>query len=675
MASLKRLLVGSPIRTARLAHERLTKKTALAIFASDALSSTAYATEQILLVLAAAYVAGQTDAFSRVIPISIAIAILLVIVAISYRQTIYAYPSGGGAFIVAKENLGTLPGLVAGASLLVDYVLTVSVSVAAGVEAITSAAAGTRFAGLHNHRVWLCLFFIALITVANLRGVREAGSLFAAPSYAFIFSFLCLIGYGLFRYYLSPGIVPVPNDADLKIAEGYQAHPLSLLLLLGAFANGCAALTGIEAISNGVQAFKQPESKNAATTLSWMAGLLITMFLGASVLTHLYNIHPLEHETVISQIARIVFVGKLGWFYYVVQATTAAILVLAANTSFAGFPRLASLLARDRFLPRQLANLGDRLVFSNGIVLLAVFSGALVWAFSGDTSRLIPLYAVGVFLSFTLSQAGMVVHWRREGNMLRGMRLAAEPSKPIGTGTQLQAGSNVTGELEARRLGIVAPKSLVDVAKLQTKSHWKKYLMINGVGAISTFIVLMVFILTKFLHGAWIVVILIPLLVMLFQRIHRHYLEVAQQLSTEGLEGLRPIRHEVIVPISGIHRGVIAALEYAKSIAPHHVTAVYVNLDDETTQKLREKWQEWGSGVSLVVVASPYRSLQRPLLNYIDRVKRSSHGEVVTIVLPEFVPARWWQNLLHNQNTLFLKGALLFKKGVVVTNVPYHLEH
>ncbi len=675
MASLKRLLVGSPIRTARLAHERLTKKTALAIFASDALSSTAYATEQILLVLAAAYVAGQTDAFSRVIPISIAIALLLVIVAISYRQTIYAYPSGGGAFIVAKENLGTLPGLVAGASLLVDYVLTVSVSVAAGVEAITSAASGTRFAGLHNHRVWLCLFFIALITVANLRGVREAGSLFAAPSYAFIFSFLCLIGYGLFRYYLSPGAVPVPNDADLKIAEGYQAHPLSLLLLLGAFANGCAALTGIEAISNGVQAFKQPESRNAATTLSWMAGLLITMFLGASVLTHLYNIHPLEHETVISQIARIVFVGKFGWFYYVVQATTAAILVLAANTSFAGFPRLASLLARDRFLPRQLANLGDRLVFSNGIVLLAVFSGALVWAFRGDTSRLIPLYAVGVFLSFTLSQAGMVVHWWREGDMLRAMRQAAGPSKPSSTATHRQAGSNVTGELEARRLGIAAPKSIADVAKLQTKSHWKKYLVINGIGAISTFIVLMVFILTKFLHGAWIVVILIPLLVMLFQRIHRHYLEVAKQLSTEGLEGLRPIRHEVIVPISGIHRGVIAALEYAKSIAPHHVTAVYVNLDDETTQKLREKWQEWGSGVSLVVVASPYRSLQRPLLNYIDRVKRSSHGEVVTIVLPEFVPARWWQNLLHNQNTLFLKGALLFKKGVVVTNVPYHLEH
>lgn len=678
MASLKRLLVGSPIRTARLAHERLTKKTALAIFASDALSSTAYATEQILLVLAAAYVAGQTNAFSNVLPISIAISVLLIIVAISYRQTVHAYPSGGGAFIVAKENLGTLPGLVAGASLLVDYILTVSVSIAAGVEAITSAMVGTRFAGLHNHRVWLCLFFIAFVTVANLRGVREAGALFAAPSYAFIFSFLCLIAYGLFRYYMNPAIAPAPNDVDLKIAEGYHPQPLHLLLLLGAFANGCAALTGIEAISNGVQAFKQPESRNAATTLSWMAALLVVMFVGVSVLAHLFNIHPSEHETVISKIARIVFTGHLGWFYYVVQATTAAILVLAANTSFAGFPRLSSLLARDRFLPRQLANLGDRLVFSNGIVVLAVFSALLIWAFRGDTSRLIPLYAVGVFLSFTLSQAGMVVHWRREGQALRAMRAAAQAAGPEGVAeakTSPSKNNKLTGKLESHRLTSAKPKSLAEVAQLEKKSHWRKSLIINGIGAIATFVVLMVFIVTKFMHGAWIVVVLIPLLVVLFLRIHRHYLEVAQQLSTEGLAGLRPIHHEVIVPISGIHRGVIAALEYAKSIAPHHVTAVYVNLDDETTQKLREKWEQWGSGVNLVVVASPYRSLLRPLLNYVDRVKRSSHGEVVTIVLPEFVPARWWQNLLHNQNTLFLKGALLFKKGVVVTNVPYHLEH
>ena len=682
MASLKRLLVGSPIRTARLAHERLTKKTALAIFASDALSSTAYATEQILLVLAAAYLVTATNPFSRVIPISIAISVLLVIVAISYRQTIHAYPSGGGAFIVAKDNLGTIPGLIAGASLLVDYVLTVSVSVAAGVEAITSATLGTRFAGLHNHRILLCIFFIGFITVANLRGVREAGALFAAPSYAFIFSFLCLVGYGLVRFYLNPELTAVANEADLKIAEGYHSQPLTLFLLLGAFANGCAALTGIEAISNGVQAFKQPEAKNAATTLAWMAFLLIVMFVGASVLAHVFAVRPSEHETVISQIARVVFTGPVGWFYYVVQATTAAILILAANTSFAGFPRLASLLARDRYLPRQLASLGDRLVFSNGVLLLAGFSALLVWAFRGDTSRLIPLYAVGVFLSFTLSQAGMIIHWKREGKALKVMRanaVAARTQSQEQLSKLQESGelkSNLTGKLEARRLvkAEEPPKTLEEVALLEKKSHWRKSLVINGVGALATGVVLFVFIATKFVHGAWVVVIIIPLLVLLFLKIHRHYIEVAKQLSTEGLGPLRPIHHEVIVPISGIHRGVIAALEYAKSIAPHHVTAVYVNLDDEAARKLREKWQQWGSGVNLVVVASPYRSLARPLLNYVDRVKRTTRG-VVTIVLPEFVPAKWWQNLLHNQNTLFLKGALLFKRGIVVTNVPYHLEH
>lgn len=677
MASLKRLLVGSPIKTARLTHERLTKKTALAIFASDALSSTAYATEQILLVLAAAYMASQHDAFGAVVPISIAISLLLIVVALSYRQTIHAYPSGGGAFIVAKDNLGTIPGLIAGASLLVDYILTVSVSVAAGVEAITSAMVGTRFAELHDHRIALCLFFLVFITVANLRGVREAGSLFAAPSYAFIVSFLFLIGYGLVRYFINPAIAPVPDDTDLKIAEGYEPHLLNWFLVLGAFANGCAALTGIEAISNGVQAFKQPESKNAAATLGWMALLLIVMFLGASVLADLFHIHPRTRETVVSQIARAVFTGYLGWFYYIVQATTAAILILAANTAFAGFPRLASLLAKDRFLPRQLTNLGDRLVFSNGVILLSVSSGLLIWAFRGDTSRLIPLYAVGVFLSFTLSQTGMVVHFWREGKALEALRTQAtsEPGEPKKR-TKDSAAIATTGKLDPKHLRSLKDIALTtaEVDRLHKQSHWKKSMVVSAIGSVATFTVLMVFIITKFTHGAWLVVLVIPLLVVLFMRIHRHYIEVAEQLSTEGLAPLRPFHHEVIVPISGIHRGVIEALEYAKSIAPHHVTAVYVNLDDDAARKLREKWQQWGSGVNLVVVASPYRSLARPLLNYVDRVKRTKKG-VVTIVLPEFVPAKWWQNLLHNQNTLFLKGALLFKKGIVVTNVPYHLEH
>lgn len=671
LSSLKRFLVGSPIRTERLPHERLSKRIALAIFSSDALSSTAYATEQILLVLAAAFVAGQGQAFSRVIPISIAIAALLVVVAISYRQTIFAYPTGGGAYIVSKENLGTLPGLVAGAALLVDYVLTVSVSVAAGVEAITSAMVGTRFAWFIDHRVGLCLVFIAFITVANLRGVRESGSLFAAPTYAFVASMLFMIAWGLFRYWMDPGLVAAANDADIKIAEGYVPQDLGLFLLLGAFSNGCAALTGIEAISNGVTAFKQPESRNAATTLTWMAALLITMFIGTSVLAYYYQVHPKAHETVISQFARIIFVGPLGWFYYVLQAATAMILVLAANTAFAGFPRLSSMLAQDRFLPRQFASLGDRLVFSNGIVILAVFSGALVWAFRGDTSRLIPLYAVGVFLSFTLSQTGMVVHWWKEGAALRAETRVAEAETPTQLAAQVDGG-DTSGETKA--IGSqVARGHQKSVA--HSRSPWRKSILINGLGATATFVVLMVFVATKFIHGAWLVVVLIPLLVVMFLRIHSHYLEVAKQLSTAGLEQLRPIHHEVIVPISGIHRGVIAALEYARSIAPNHVTAVYINLDDESTRKLREKWEQWGSGVNLVVLASPYRSLVRPLLNYIDRVKRRSHGDVVTIILPEFVPAKWWQNLLHNQNSLVLKGALLFRKGIVVTNVPYHLEH
>src|ERR1043165_8630471 len=436
--AIKRLLVGRALRTEQAIHERLTKKTALAVFSSDALSSTAYATEEILLVLAVAAAATASGSFHYVVPVSIGIAVLLAIVATSYRQTIHAYPSGGGAYIVAKENLGTTAGLIAGGSLLVDYVLTVSVSIAAGVAAITSAVQGTQYAWLSNHKVILCLIFIAFIAIANLRGVRESGALFAMPTYIFVVSFLFMIAFGLFHYFVYGGAAPAPEE--LKIAEGYKLQPLTLFLLLGAFSNGCAALTGIEAISNGVQAFKKPEATNAATTLIWMALLLMTMFLGTSVMAFLYHVHPKESETVISQFARIMFTGPLGWFYYVVQAATAAILVLAANTAFADFPRLSSLLARDRFLPRQFANRGDRLVFSNGIIILAVFSGLLVIGFGGDTSRLIPLYAVGVFLSFTLSQSGMVVHWLRErakrGQQKQAERQAVAAVAPGGNGLQ-----------------------------------------------------------------------------------------------------------------------------------------------------------------------------------------------------------------------------------------------
>ena len=650
--TLKRLLVGKAKKTAQALHERLSKKTGLAVFASDALSSTAYASEEILLVLAVAYMAGQANAFNYVVPITLAIMVVLVIVAISYRQTIHAYPSGGGAYIVAKENLGTGPGLVAGAALLVDYVLTVSVSISAGVAAITSAAQGTSLAWIDQHRVLLCLVLILFIAVANLRGVRESGALFAGPTYSFVISFLFMVGYGIVNYILHPGEIGHTGE-NLKLAEGYDLQPLSLFLLLGAFSNGCVALTGTEAISNGIPAFKQPESRNAATTLTWMAALLATMFIGTSIMAYLYQVHPTENETVISQFARIIFTGRMGWFYYVIQGTTALILVLAANTSFADFPRLASLLARDRFLPRQFATRGDKLVFSNGIIILAAFSAVLIVAFGGDTSRLIPLYAVGVFLSFTLSQSGMVRHWWKAGRVARATHTA-------------EAEDN---EKRGRK------KEQAERAKLLSEAvHWKKSIVVNGVGAAATLVVLVVLVITKFLHGAWIVVVLIPLLVGLFRAIHRHYVDVATQLTTDGLEKLSPIGHEVIVPVSGIHRGVLRALQYAKTIAPEHVTALYINVDDEATQKLREKWSTWVNGVELVVIASPYRSLVGPLSRFVDRRVKAHPDQMVTVVLPEFVPARWWHHLLHNQSSLMLKGALLFKPNVIVTSVPYHLK-
>ena len=666
--SVKRLLVGKALKTEQAAHERLSKKTALAVFSSDALSSTAYATEEILLVLAVAASFGQTYAFRYVIPISIGIAALLVIVAISYRQTIHAYPSGGGAYIVAKENLGITPGLTAAAALLVDYVLTVSVSIAAGVAAITSAVQGTRFAWLDDHKVLLCLVFIAMIALANLRGVRESGALFAAPTYAFIFSFLFMIGFGFFHYFTQGGAAPVPGAGELKVAEGYTSQPLTLFLLLGAFSNGCAALTGIEAISNGIPAFKAPEARNASITLIWMALLLTTMFLGTSVMAYFYGVHPRASETVISQFARIMFTGSMGWFYYVVQATTAAILVLAANTSFADFPRLSSLLAQDRFLPRQFANRGDRLVFSNGIVILALFSSLLVIAFGGDTSRLIPLYAVGVFLSFTLSQAGMVRHWLKE-----------RTKKPT-TVSERQSGLDPKAEAEdllsdpALAVEEIHKSRFVN-DEVTAPANWKKSIIVNGIGALATAIVLGVFVMTKFIHGAWIVVVVVPLLVLMFRAIHSHYLNVAKQLSTDGLEPVHAVNHTVIVPISGIHRGVLNALQYAQSIAPNHVTAVYVDFDEETTAKLREKWEQWGGNVKLVVLSSPYRELTGPLVRYIYRLDRKHDDDIITVVIPEFVPAKWWQHLLHNQSSLLLKGALLFKEGIIVVNVPYHLKH
>jgi amino acid transporter len=654
--SLKQFLIGSPIATARAHHERISKKIALAVFSSDALSSTAYASEEILRVLAVAVVYGQAYAFQYVVPISLGIAFLLAIVGISYRQTIYAYPSGGGAYIVAKENLGTLPGLTAAAALLIDYVLTVSVSIAAGVAAITSAAQGTSWSWISKHVVAMCIGAIVVIMLANLRGVRESGKIFASPTYIFVFSFLSMILWGLVRYFLM-GAPPVEVHEEIAIAEGFHPAPLTTLLMLSAFSNGCTALTGTEAISNGIPAFKQPESRNAATTLIWMVITLITLFLGTSVLAYLYHIAPNDRETVISQFARIIFTGPASFFYYVIQGSTAAILVLAANTSFADFPRLSSLLARDRFLPRQFANQGDKLVFSNGIIILALLSSILIWMFEGDTHRLIPLYCVGVFLSFTLSQTGMVVHWWRERDKSRVHRAAEE--------TRLEA--SIRPEAAEP---IDAARKLDAITEV---AGWKKSIVINGFGAIATAVVLTVFIISKFIHGAWIVVLLIPIFVLMFKAVHRHYALVASQLDIKEPRPLRQLGQTVIVPISGIHNAVIAALEYAQSISKD-VRAVYVSVDEKMAKEIKEEWERFQIDIPLIILESPYRSLLKPLLDYIDKVDKESSKNLLTVVLPEFVAARWWHHFLHNQSSLFIKAALLFRPGTVVTSVPFHLK-
>lgn len=611
---LKRLLVGQPIATERQTHERLNRVTALAVFSSDALSSVAYATEAILTVLILAGAAG----LGLSLPIAGGIAFLLLVVAISYRQTIHAYPNGGGAYIVAHENLGVIPGLIAAAALLIDYVLTVAVSISAGVAAITSLASTWGLPGLRDVAVPLALVCIMLVSLANLRGVKESGAIFSAPTYAFVVSILTMIALGFVQVMLH-GATPVAHRAPVEVGPG---EALGLWLVMRAFAAGCTALTGIEAISNGVPAFRQPEAKNAATTLTWMVGILTTMFLGITWLAHQYHAAPNEvtHETVVSQIARSVF-GD-GPIYFVIQVATALILVLAANTAFADFPRLASLLSRDRFLPRQFSNWGDRLVFSNGILALGFFSAALVVVFHANEIAMLPLYAVGVFLSFTLSQSGMVIHHIR----------LKEP-------------------------------------------HWRRGIAINGLGAVLTGIVLMVLAATKFTHGAWAVLLLIPVMVLLFKAIHQHYTLVARQLSLSDAVKPPPLRrHTAVVLVSGIHKGVLPALQYARSIAPDNVTAVYVSLDPEQTAKIETRWDEWGCGVPLVVLDSPYRSLLRPVLTYIDEIDRRYTDHMLTVVLPEFVPAHWWAYLLHNQTGLLLKTALMFRKGKVVTSVPYQLK-
>src|SRR5262245_11624279 len=533
----------------------------------------------------------------------------MAIVVFSYRQTIHAYPSGGGAYIVAKENLGRLPSLIAAASLLIDYVLTVSVSIAAGVAAITSAVPHW-----HLQPVVLCLAFVAILMLGNLRGIRESGRLFAGPTYFFIGSILMMIAVGAWRY-LTGTLEPVPVS-EHGLPAGTTALPL--FVLLTAFSNGCTALTGVEAVSNGVPAFRPPESRNAAQTLVWMAVLAITMFTGITLLAHAYGVAPNDSETVVSQIARATFGGR-GWLYYAVQAATMAILVLAANTAYADFPRLASILARDRFVPRQFMNQGDRLVFSNGILILSALASGLLIVFGGDTHALIPLYMIGVFVSFTLSQAGMVLHWRTLG----------------GPG-------------------------------------WKTSAAINGFGALVTGLGLIIVAITKTAEGAWIIIVMIPVLVALFEITRRHYEHVATELTLHDWIPGPSGRHVLLVPIGGIQRAVVKALQYARTLSDD-VRAVYVEIDPAATQSIRGLWPQWGQKVELVVLESPFRSLMEPLLEYIEEVQARDPNGYVTVILPEFVPRRLWQHLLHNQHALLIKGALLFKPNIVVTSVPFHI--
>jgi amino acid transporter len=612
---LKRLLVGRPLASADEGHQRLIKLIALAVFASDAISSTAYATEEVLLVLTPH---AGIKALDYLIPISVVVTILLFIVVVSYRQTIYAYPNGGGSYIVSKDNLGETPALVAGSSLMVDYVLTVAVSVSAGVAAITSA-----YPELRDQRVALCLGFIALMTVANLRGLKEAGSIFAVPTYVYVFALSALIVYGLYRSY-SGDLAPLPPNHE-SLAElsknGALLGSVGVFLLLRAFSSGAVALSGVEAISNGVPAFKKPESKNAARTLVVMGVILATAFFGVSLLAHRITPTVSHHETLLSIMGRAVF-GDGSTMYYVLQFSTFGILILAANTAFSGFPLLSQIIARDGYLPRQLANRGDRLVFSNGIFLLSGAAALLVITFGGQTTNLIPLYAVGVFTGFTLSQAGMVVRHRR-----------------------------------IRERG------------------WKLGMFINGIGAVATGVVLAVVVISKFTIGAWIPAVVIPLLVLLLKAIHRHYEFVRTTLLAPPGYKARRHTHTIVVLVGNVNKASLAALTYARSLAPDRLFAVTVAATGEEVDRIQQEWDAHELPVPLHILSSPYRELSGPVIAYLDELDASYENDVITVILPEFVLTRWWEQLLHNQTALLLKGRLLFRKNTVVISVPYHITH
>ncbi len=610
MPACRDLLIGPPLPTQSSAHEKLNKIRALAAFSPDALSSIAYANQEIYLGLVVAGAAGLNMA----LPIGLVIVTLLTIVSLSYFQTLHGYPSGGGSYIVARENLGTLPGLVAASALLIDYILNVAVSVTAGVAAIASA-----FPALWTHKVIIALFLLVLITFANLRGLRESGTVMSIPVYFFIGTYLLMILVGLVR-------LAIEGPSEFVYAPA-ALEPLTVILVLHAFSTGCTALTGIESISNGVQAFQPPEAKNAGKTLIAMAILMGVLFVGSLTLTQFLGVTAGAHETILSALARRILGSGLG--YYVIQASTLLILAVAANTSFAGFPRVTAILAGDGFLPRQLSNLGDRLVYSNGILILSAVSAILVIGFKGDTHALIPLFAIGAFLAFTLSQAGMVLHWVRE----RGL-------------------------------------------------NWWLKSTINGIGALTTLVTLLVVGVSKFGQGAWITVLIIPILVFTFLQVRNHYRRVADELTLRGLPpSLRPAPDpRVVIPVSGVHRAMVEAVNFARSISSE-VTAVYIELQPGSGEMMRAEWEQWWPDIPLVVVPSPFRSLVGPLIKYLDDTDETlNDGRLAVVVLPEFIPSHWWQNLLHNQTAWSLKNALLYRRSRhgyqrVIIDIPYHLKH
>ncbi|MDP2289893.1 MAG: APC family permease [Actinomycetota bacterium] len=615
MPALKRILLGSPLSSADEHHQRLSKKIALPVFASDAISSTAYATDEILVVIVLQAGVGVT-AFQPLVPIALVVCALMVIVVLSYRQTIMAYPSGGGAYIVSRENLGVIPSLVAAASLLVDYILTVAVSVAGGVLAIRTA---TGFD--HQWTVPICLLCVTVMTVMNLRGVKESGAAFAGPTYFYIVMLIALIATGLYRIFVQH-VGPIPDSllSEAAIEERQQVGTLGLFMLLRAFSSGAVALSGVEAVSNGVPAFAKPESKNAATTLMWMGGILGSTFLGVSVLaSHLKPYRSHDDGNGLGLMAEYLYNGK-GVMFWMTMIGTFLILILAANTAYADFPRLASIIAKDGFVPRQFFNKGARLVFSNGVLFLAIIAGGLIVAFNGDISKLIPLYAFGVFTGFTLSQSGMVRHHLRH-----------------------------------------------------REGSWRVGMTINAVGAVTTGMIAGIVVVSKFSEGAWIPAVLIPVTVMAFRSIGRHYDKARAAVVAEP--GYRPRRetHTMVVLVGGINKGVLHGIQYARSLNPDRIMAVTVATDDDDRRRIEQQWREHDVPIELHTVYSPYRELTGPIMKFVDELDQLHQDDIITVVIPEFVSS-WSTQWLHNGSAFALKAKLLHRPHTAVVSVPVHMH-